>query len=247
MVAKVWLKWLAKLPSIVAASLPNSCLMCHQQVEHGAQGVCKQCFTASIYQADTCLGCGKVLQIRAKYCGACQVIQPLSVVAACRYYDGLGVWVAAIKYHTQLAILPALSAQLSQRILYANEQDWIRMPQVIVPVPLHPNRLRQRGFNQAFLIAQRLAKALELPIDHTCIKRILDTPAQAGLSGKQRRANLTNAFSVAQPFAYQRIALVDDVVTTGTTVHAIAGLLAKQGVHVQVWCLARAEAPQLSD
>ncbi|WP_394202634.1 ComF family protein [Shewanella waksmanii] len=243
--SRIW-SWLQKGWRWLTAGLPNRCLMCHQQVEQDSQGVCGYCIAISVYQHHTCLGCGKPLVIAAKYCGGCQRQQPLVVIAACRYYDGLGQWVAAIKYQTQFAALPPLSQQLVARIEYALRQQWIRLPQALIPVPLHGNRLRQRGFNQAWLISQRLSRALSLPIEDACVMRITDTPPQAGLSGKQRRINVDDAFTLARPISYQRIALIDDVVTTGTTVAAIAQLLAQHGVHVQVWCLARAEAPQLT-
>ena len=98
----------------------------------------------------------------------------------------------------------------------------LRCLKAIVPVPLHQNRLKTRGYNQAWLIADRLSQQLQLPLIDDALMRIKDTPAQAGLDGKQRRRNIEHAFQLAENFPYQRIALVDDVVTTGTTVNEIA-------------------------
>ena len=131
------------------------------------------------------------------------------------------------------------------RVGQLEQQGLTTLPQAIVPVPLHPNRLRQRGFNQAWLIAHELSKQLSLPLISDGLVRLQDTRPQAGLNGAQRRRNLQDAFDLNADFAYQRIALVDDVVTTGTTVAEIARLFEARYVHVQIWCLARAEAPGL--
>lgn len=79
------------------------------------------------------------------------------------------------------------------------------------------------------------------------LERLSDTPPQAGLTGKQRRRNLAGAFRLSDEFDFQRVALIDDVVTTGTTAKEIAKLFEVRYIQVQVWCLARAEAPHLMD
>jgi ComF family protein len=187
------------------------------------------------------------MSIEMDYCGQCQQRQPRKVVAPCSYHQGLGTWIGAIKYHGQLAALPVLCRALAARIVQLERQGFLTFPQVIVPVPLHPKRLQQRGFNQAWLIAHELSQLLQLPLISEGLTRRENTRPQAGLSGAQRRRNLFDAFELVDDFDYQRIALVDDVVTTGTTVAEIARLFEARYVHVQVWCLARAEAPGLLD
>lgn len=233
--------------SRLTASLPNRCLLCHQAVQLPQRGICVVCLHACLYRGPICLGCGKSMLIEMDYCGTCQMRQPRKVIAPCSYHQGLGPWVAAIKYQGQLAALPALTMALAARINTLIEREYIALPQAIMPVPLHPKRLRQRGFNQAWLIANALSELLQLPLVDQGLIRQQDTRPQAGLSGAQRRKNLHDAFVLADDFAYQRIALVDDVVTTGTTVDEIARLFEARYVHVQVWCLARAEAPGLLD
>ncbi len=181
------------------------------------------------------------------YCGGCMTGQPLKVVAPASYHQGLGETVAAIKYQGQLAGLTPLVQALVRRIRLLAEAEVISLPQVLLPVPLHPRRLRERGFNQAFVIASELGRALELPVLPDVLERLSDTPPQAGLTGKQRRRNLTGAFSLIEGFDHQRVALIDDVVTTGTTAKEIAKLFEARYIQVQVWCLARAEAPQLME
>lgn len=144
-------------------------------------------------------------------------------------------------------MLPTLSQALVDRILALESMGLLQLPQVLIPVPLHKNRQRERGFNQAWLIADEIHRQLNIPIVIKGVKRILDTKSQAGLTGKQRRQNLSEAFTLIDDFPYQRVALIDDVVTTGTTAKEIARLFEKRHIHVQVWCLARAEAPGILD
>lgn len=229
----------------IAASLPNRCLLCHQSITAPATGICAVCLQASLYHDPICLGCGKSMLLEQDYCGECQRRSPRKIIAPCSYHQGLGPWVGAIKYQGQLAALPILCHALVARIKHLERQGLLSLPQAIVPVPLHPTRLRQRGFNQAWLIAKELSQLLQLPLVTQGLTRQQDTRPQAGLSGAQRRRNLHHAFQLTEDFAYQRIALVDDVVTTGTTVTEIARLFEARYVQVQVWCLARAEAPGL--
>ncbi|MGL5361218.1 MAG: ComF family protein [Shewanella sp.] len=229
----------------LGASLPNRCLLCHQSIGAPATGICAVCLQASLYHGPICLGCGKSMVLELDYCGECQRRSPRKIIAPCSYHQGLGPWVAAIKYQGQLAALPVLCRALAARIRELEQRGLCNLPQALVPVPLHPNRLRARGFNQAWLIAKELSQLLQLPLVSDGLTRQQDTRPQAGLSGAQRRRNLHQAFVLDDDFSYQRIALVDDVVTTGTTVAEIASLFEARYVQVQVWCLARAEAPGL--
>ncbi|AQS35460.1 putative amidophosphoribosyltransferase [Shewanella psychrophila] len=231
----------------LAASLPNRCLMCHQSVIPPGSGICFTCLHSGLYQQPVCLGCGRSLQFQSRYCGACLSSEPLLVISPCSYHQGLGPWVGLIKYRAQFAGLDALSTALIMRINKLEMAGLIERPQVLVPVPLHEKRLKARGFNQAWIIADVLSKRLNIPIETHGLVRSLDTQSQAGLTGKQRRKNLKNAFHLHDDFPYQRIALIDDVVTTGTTAKEIASLFERRHIHVQVWCLARAEAPGLLD
>ena len=238
-------------------SLPNRCQLCQHRIEQldyqqlfprqVLSGICQACLAASLYQHEVCLGCGCSIPQLQAYCGKCLKHTPMLVIAPCSYHQGLGPLIAAIKYQQQCAPLNAITQQLAIRVSQLIEHKLIRAPQVLIPVPLHPNRLRQRGFNQAWLIAHRLSKLLNIPIDDTCLTRVVDTVPQAELSGKQRRENCHNAFQLSKAVSYQRVALIDDVVTTGTTVDEIARLFSQQFTYVQTLCLARAEAPGLLD
>jgi len=239
------------LKQLLAASLPNRCLMCHQSITLPATGICPICLVSGLYQQAICLGCGRGMGYQTQFCGKCQSSPsqrlPLTIVAPCSYHQGLGSSIGLIKYQAQFAALKPLTMALVERISMLRRAGLLQLPQVMLAVPLHPNRLRQRGFNQAWLIGETLARMLALPLVDWGLRRVIDTHSQAGLNGNERRNNLSNAFVLDKHFPYQRIALIDDVVTTGATAIEIAKLFERQHVAVQVWCLARAEAPGLLD
>lgn len=114
---------------------------------------------------------------------------------------------------------------------YVGKQIQRRNPEVLVPVPLHPARQRQRGYNQAEVFAEKLAEEMELPMNARLIRRVKKTKRQKELSPAERRKNLEGAFALAKPgqMKYCRILLVDDIFTTGSTVDAIASLLKVNG------------------
>lgn len=120
-------------------------------------------------------------------------------------------------------------------------QETSELPEAIIPIPLHISRYRQRGFNQSIEIARHVAKQLKLPLDLNSCVRSRDTAQQSGLPAKQRRKNMHRAFNIKKPIPYQHLAIVDDVMTTGATVSALATLLKNNGAtKVDVWVCARA-------
>ena len=124
---------------------------------------------------------------------------------------------------------------------YANRQK----PQLLIPVPLHRNRLRVRGFNQSVEIGRVISSQCHIPLAPAAIEKVRDTTPQTELNSAQaRKTNLRNAFAVTDEALLSELALVavlDDVVTTMATVAAVTKLLHQHGVGgVDVWCLARA-------
>lgn len=110
----------------------------------------------------------------------------------------------------------------------------------LVPVPLHPKRMRERGFNQAVEIARPVARALGLPLLLHACHRTRDTPAQSGLGSHERRRNPVGAFTAGDAVRGKRIAIIDDVYTSGSTVAAVTHALLHAGAtRVEAWCVAR--------
>ncbi len=138
---------------------------------------------------------------------------------------------------------PHLSKQLSGLLEMA--ACTISPPDAIVPVPLHPKRLRTRGFNQSALLARPLSITLDAPFCPSILRRIRDTQNQAGLSRAERVINLKGAFSIqkAKRIAGRRVLLIDDVITTTATVREAAITLLQSGAaSVEVIALARASS-----
>ena len=119
-------------------------------------------------------------------------------------------------------------------------------PDCLLPVPMARKRLRERGFNQALMVARWLSAALDIPHNEHLLLRPHETVAQQDLDARTRKRNLLNAFALAPgtQVAGQHLALVDDVLTTGATAHALARLLVAAGARqVDVYCLARTPKP----
>jgi ComF family protein len=173
-------------------------------------------------------------------CGACQRRPPafMRSVALYRYEPPVDHFIRALKFHQQLGLARMLGEQLARRV--AQETAW---PDVIIPVPLHTTRLRERGYNQALEIARPVARALGVPLDRHSLVRVRATSAQAGMSVGARRKNVRGAFALRNgaPVQNRRVALVDDVLTTGSTAQAAAQCLRAAGAReVEVWVIARA-------
>jgi ComF family protein len=199
-----------------------------------------------------CPSCGVVFESKAggdHVCEAClRNEKPFGMARACGIFDGaLMAAVHAFKYGEKVR----LSLPLSKLLMAAFLKFWRqRRVDLIVPVPLHARRLRERGFNQAYLLVRHWASALKTPgfpvqdieIGRRVLKRIRWTPPQTGLGRRERQANIKKAFALSAPEAVRdcRVLVVDDVYTTGATVGECARVLIKGGAReVDVLTLAR--------
>jgi ComF family protein len=171
-------------------------------------------------------------------CGECQRRPPPFHVchAAFRYEDPLPALVGGAKFRSRLNMARLLGQCLASAVRGREAE----MPSLILPVPLHARRLRERGYNQALEIARAVGRELSIPVDvHSCV-RVLATAPQAGLEQKERRRNLRGAFRLARRLEADHVAILDDVVTTGSTVSELARVLLKSGVtRADVWTVAR--------
>ena len=145
--------------------------------------------------------------------------------------------VAGLKFHERLAGGRLLGELLARHLLARVNP----LPELILPIPLHPRRLRQRGFNQAMELALPVGRRLGIPLDRKSCRRKRPTQPQTELDLVQRRRNLRKAFALSGALPARHIALVDDVVTTGSTSDELARLLKRAGAErVEVWAAARA-------
>lgn len=188
--------------------------------------------------------------INSHICGAC-IAHPPSFdrcIAPLRYEFPVSSLISRYKYQGHFCsgavLADILLAELFKDQLSSQIRDQIKeqnkKPDLIVPVPLHWQRQFLRGFNQSQWLSQYLGQRLNIRVDAHLLKRCRNTPPQQGLKRTQRQKNLKGAFQVNRPVEGKHIALVDDVVTTGSTVSELSQILKKAGAtKVEIWCLAR--------
>ena len=231
---------MGKVDDCLAWLLPRRCVLC--LAASGRHAVCAGCWPELPWLPPGCPGCGASLPASTPpgSCIRCRRGRkaPLRVRAALAYTWPVDRLVTGAKFHRQLHFACALGELLATAVGSATAVD--DRPDLLVPGPLHRSRLIERGYNQALEIATPLAAALGLPLAPQLCTRVRHTPGQTGLSASARRRNLRGAFAVRGTCAGMRIAIVDDVVTTGSTATALArALLAAGAARVEVWAVAR--------
>ena len=219
-------------------SLPRICILCSLHTPEPIP-ICSACRLHLPFNHHPCRRCALPLPAQApidSLCGQCQNPMPSfdAVVAPFLYSEPVSNMINRFKHQGHLWAGAAITDMLAEQLL-AREK-----PDCIVPIPLHWYRQFNRGFNQADWIARRLARQLDIPVDSALIKRTTATPPQQGLNRKQRLKNLRHAFQLNKSFSGSTIAIVDDVITTGSTLSTIATLLKLKGAtKVYGWSLAR--------
>ena len=215
--------------------LPRHCRLC-QAPDPSDRGVCDDCLADLPRITTGCLRCGRSLAAAGSHCGRCQRHPPAfdRCIALFRYATPLDGLLLQLKFGQAVHLARTFASLFAERL-----RDQAR-PDAILPVPLHPARQRERGFNQAIEIARPLARQLGCMLDlDTCV-RARATPPQTRLSAGARRRNLRGAFRLTRAPA-SHIALLDDVMTTGSTLNEIAALLRDGGAQrIDVWICARA-------
>jgi len=210
--------------------LPCACALCGAVQR---ELVCAGCMgdLAPLLHQRRCTQCAIALDARyaAPRCRACLAGLPDfdATVVIADYGWPLDHLVTGLKFRAQLPLAAWLAARLGEALTAAPGG----LPDLLVPVPLSPARLRSRGYNQAWEIARRLARQLDIPACADGLRRLRDNPAQATLDRAERLANLQGAFVVAAParIAGRHIGVIDDVMTTGTTLGEIATQLKRAG------------------
>jgi competence protein ComFC len=233
--ARSWLKRLRE--AILDLAFPTRCVGCGQY--HTL--LCDSCRRSLDYfPATTCHGCGRALRSGVTgLCTRCARQTPsLTGRFAVAYTTGpLRIAIHRLKYSDQSRLAEPLSL-----MLIGWWHDNPLPAEVIIPIPLHPRRERERGYNQAALLARQLEPAIGLPINETILTRTRDTRPQVGLGSAERQQNVAGAFTcVDSILAGRSVLLLDDVTTTGATLEAAAYALRAAGAR-EVWGLTVAHA-----
>jgi ComF family protein len=186
----------------------------------------------------TCVLCGAAAHRNMDLCLGCEsdfpfIVGTVPTYALCRYEFPMDYLITQIKFHGQLVYAKVLGELLAEKLPEIQAE-------VLIPVPLHPTRLRERGYNQALELARPLAKKRKIPLDIFSCTRIRSTQPQMAMSATKRAENLKDAFTVNPNFKTKHVAIIDDVVTTGHTVDELSRVLYQQGVEkIDVICCAR--------
>ncbi|MEO6362118.1 MAG: ComF family protein [Caldimonas sp.] len=222
---------------------PSLCAVCHGW---GAGRVCASCLHRFAGAVERCHRCALPVPPSLTICGGC-LTHPPAFDAALACVDYGAPWdllITAFKFHDALDLAPVFARAIAGEARRRGDT----LPQLVLPVPLAAPRLRERGYNQAWEVARRAAKQLGIPADATLLLRIRDTAHQLALPPPARAGNVRGAFAI-EPLRRaevvgRRIAIVDDVMTTGSTAAEIAAVLRQAGAaHIAIWVFARTPRP----
>lgn len=212
----------------------------------GLNHLCLLCQITTSEKCSLCKDCEKILpkiplDHTRKYNNKNLIFN--QIISLFEYRFPINYLVTQLKFQQDLACAKLLGDLMATYLpdFYTDNA----LPDILIPVPLHPKRLRERGFNQALEMARPISNTLKIPIEKFAFRRIKDTLPQSLLPKKTRLENLKNAFSLATttlPFAKDKhVAIIDDVLTTGETLENFALTLKKQGIQkIDAWCFAQA-------
>jgi ComF family protein len=229
--------WLAIIQD---ALLPLTCILCGNS-GFGALDLCPSCHKYLPRNNLCCYRCAEIFSAPIAVpalCGRCLSEKPAfdETCAPFIHQEEIRHLITGLKFGAQFK-----NARLLGSLLAEHLQKTAEKPDCIVPVPLHTARYHERGFNQALEISRTVSSKLHIPIDFSSCVRHKDTLHQTGLSAKKRQQNLRRAFTVQKPIHARHVAILDDVMTTGSTANALATTLKRAGVsRVDVWVCARA-------
>lgn len=226
---------------LIGMVYPPRCVLCGSS-GFNRMDICVACYRDLPWIESACKQCAIPLAINgadAIECGHCLKKSPAfdHSISLFSYQNDAIKLIHQLKFNEKLTNARLLGSMLAAAV----QKNGTVLPDCILPVPLSKKRLRQRGFNQSIELARPIHRALNIPISTGSVIRVRDTQSQTGLDRKQRRKNILNAFHVIQPLNAQHVAIVDDVVTTTSTVNELARILKKAGVkRVDIWSIARA-------
>jgi len=229
--------WSKKILDLI---YPPHCTLCGDSGQAGLE-LCPACLADLPHNRLCCSVCALPLSgsdTHTLVCGECQRKPPAfdQCLAPFRYEGRIRELIARFKFRGDLATGRLLSTLLGNFLAEADFGD----VEALIPVPLHPSRLRERGYNQALELARPLSRRLGVTLLPRACRRARATPPQSRLDQRERRRNLRGAFETDGPINVRHLAVLDDVMTTGATVGELTKVLKRAGAQrVDVWALAR--------
>ncbi|CAI0907414.1 TPA: DNA utilization protein GntX [Serratia fonticola] len=220
----------------------SRCWLCRQPLRLMQQGICSYCLRTLPAKPCCCPVCGLPSGDPHQPCGRClqKALPWQALVFVADYRPPISTLVKNFKFQQTPALAPTLARLILLHWLQAHREQHLNRPEVILAVPLQDKRCWRRGYNQSELLALPLARWLGCEYRPAALRRIRATAPQQKLIARLRRRNLRGAFRCDENLAGKHVALLDDVVTTGSTMAEIATLLQKQGVaSLQIWCVCR--------
>ena len=224
----------------------HCCALCDERSE-ASHSLCGHCEADLSWLREQCTTCALPLPTFGLICAQCLRHPPSfdHVAVPWRFAFPVDSLISRFKHQARWPLGRLLAEQLARHLDHAFDEGLPR-PDALLPVPLARKRLRQRGFNQAQMLADWLSPALAIPVERKLLQRVQDTPSQQQLDAASRRRNLRQAFALSSNHDVRgrHVAIVDDVLTTGATAEALARLLKRAGAaRVDVYCLARTPKP----
>jgi len=239
---------------LLSTLFPSRCLLCQKtvvaQLDNENIEICPDCLRQLPYNENSCRQCALPLAIDLEeevLCGRCMKNPPAFdySYSPLRYEGDIVRLVHQLKFNEKITVSRSLSEIMLKYLsikMAEQGESHSNSPDCLLPVPLHNSRLRQRGFNQSIELARVVAKQLNIPIEFDAISRRRSTTSQMGLDAKQRRKNIKGAFLVVKEVSARHVLIIDDVMTTGSTVDELARTLKKSGVE-KVGVLSFSRAP----
>lgn len=238
---------LKQLRNIFTRLLPSACVLCGNNSGQ-ITNLCEACRQELPWLIGVCESCAVPLPAAtptSQFCGEClqQALPFTRVYALCRYEEPIDRLITALKFKHQLVYARLLGELLVER-LQADWYQYEKLPECLIPVPLHAQRLRERGFNQAIELARPIVKKIKIPLNIDACQRVRATQTQMALPATERQNNVKKAFAVNIKFNAKHVAILDDVMTTGHTIRELSKALRKVGVErIDIWCCARTILP----
>lgn len=226
----------------------SPCIWCLNMHPNGHL-MCETCLEQLPWIHNACTRCGIPLENTAseqRHCLACHnlVLAYDGVKTLFEYTWPCDQFISQMKFKKKLEYADWFAHLMAQRYLSPDK------PSCLIPVPLHPQRLQERGFNQAYMLAQKLGETLSIPVAWDVVRKVKATHAQSSLSLAKRKDNLKDAFEMYKPlpFSWQsKVVIVDDVMTSGETVSSLAKTLKMAGAqYIEIWCCCRTLKPKIS-